>query len=181
MHFIQLYREDINIWEQNPFLSKIEPYKKLYKEDKKEGNILLSLYMTYDIKSPMYARIQNEAERIKDVSDTFLGDPNFDWEPYNEYVDAYKIDCRTEIQKQLDQLRDDIDRREAFARKLSFEDDEERALKLDLLDTQDKYIEKYKILVDKCADEVEDLESLGQYRKSYLEQLGIELEAELKK
>ena len=43
-----------------------------------------------------------------------------------------------------------------------------------MLNTQDKLFEKYKELRDKVEAEIDELESLGGYRKSFLEQLSLD-------
>jgi hypothetical protein len=174
MVFVQLYAEYLSIFEQNPGLKNIKPLDELYKKGEEGDKIMKAIYFIYDLKSPYYSFSPKEEDRIQEVNTGFLEVETFDWKQYKEYTDFFKKHCRTELQKQLDIFRKDIQGRETFFRSLSWTDPVERVEKDILLTSHDKFIEKYAELKGKVESEIEELESLGGYRKSWLEAKSLE-------
>lgn len=176
--FVQLYAEDVSIFEQNPGLKDIKPFDELYKlggEVGEDGDTAMkAIYFMYDVKSPYFSYAPKEEERIHEVNSNFLEGLEFDWDKYKKQVDFFKEYCLTELQRRLVIYRQDIDGREDYFRSLKWADPADRVEKDILLTSHDKFIEKYAELKNKVESEIEELESLGGYRKSWLEQKGLE-------
>ena len=175
MSFVQLFREDINIFEQNPELKEHEPFSELYEMGIKGDMIMGALYRIYDIKSTYYSTVENEDDRVKEVNKTYLDNEDFDWRPYKTHIAAYKQDCRTELQRKLDLYREDLEGRETYFRSLRWDDPQDRYDKDQMLNTQPKMLAQYDEIKKQVESEIEELESLAGYRKSFLEQLAIDL------
>jgi len=174
--FIQLYRDDIGIFAQNPMLKEFKPFDELEKLGEQGEKVMSAIFRIYDVKSPYYSVDASEKDRIEDVNKNYLEDEDFDWKEWDEYIKVYKEICRTPIQQKLDLLIEDINGREGFFRSISW-DDEELRIERDLMTSNHHtFLKNYNDLVKEVNEELEEQLSLGDYRKSWLEQLAKDTE-----
>lgn len=171
---MQLVDPDKSLFAQNPGLKDLPPFNELHEMGPQGDKIIKALYYIHDIKSTWYAAVPIEKERIKDVSTHVLGDSNFPWKDYAKFTREYKKNCRTELQRRLASLRNDLSEREIFYRSLSWEDPQELQMKETMRISQASYLEEYHELEDLANQEIEELESLGGYTKSFIETLSLE-------
>lgn len=177
MYFAKLHDDNLPFFDQNNDLKKMKPFDELYQMGDKGDKIMACIYRIYDLKSGFYHSIEKEDDRIKDVCESYLGDPDFDLSKYTQQINKFKDLCRSDVQKKLDIFKQDLEGREMFFRSLSWSDPEDRYEKDQMLTSHDKLILKYEELAKKVESEIEDLESLGEYRKSFLEQLSLDMKA----
>jgi len=173
MYFAKLYDDNLPFFEQNIDLKKMKPFNELYDMGEEGDKIMACIYRVYDLKSSFYHAIEKEEDRIKDVFDTYIGE-DFDIKPYLKHIDKFKDVCRSDLQKKLEIFKQDLEGREMFFRSLSWSDPEDRYEKDQMLISHDKLIMKYDEISKLVESEMEDLESLGGYRRSYIETLSLE-------
>lgn len=174
MYFCKLYRDDLPFFQQNIDLKDMKLFSELYEMGEEGDKIMACIYRAYDLKSSYYHSIEKESERLKDICENYLDDSEYDMSPYRKHIEYFKDVCRSDIQKKLDVFKQDIEGREVYFRSLSWSDPEQQQEKDVMMMSHDKLVLKYDELSKKVEAEIEELESLGGYRKSWLEQLSLD-------
>lgn len=113
--FCTRFEPDISFWEENSELKNYEPYKTLYKEEKKKPKgsdfplsslIMDAIWALYDTKSKgnkIAAASAEEMEIVKNqVLSTIFGDENFDLNKYQHIIKAYKKHSKTRLERDID-------------------------------------------------------------------------------
>lgn len=77
-------KEDESIWITNPSLHHIKIFRELraVEGDERSSNIVKSIYLIWSPKSELKDSGVEEATLIREVSESLLGNPDFDWDPY---------------------------------------------------------------------------------------------------
>lgn len=135
--FCTLPEEKQNFWEANPELLNLTPYAQFYKKEgkRRSGRIMTAIYMCFDPKSSAQNSGEREEEDIMvDIATHFLNDKKFDWSEFKTIINAYKLDCRTKIEKELDYWELELKTRRQYQRNLPW--DTERKEKDEMLKTQ---------------------------------------------
>ena len=102
-------------WEVNPEIKYIEPFDNLYnkgKDKKNTSKIMWSIWLLCDLESPK-SRLRQD-ERREDIKKYFLKDDKFDFEKYQDYIDAYPKVIMTKITRELKSWGDKIEERNQF-------------------------------------------------------------------
>ena len=112
-----------DIWKLNPELNYMEPFATFKKTSKKNASkIMNAIWLIYDPKSKFRATDMTDDQIIADVNKNYLGKEDYDWEPYMEIVTAYRQKCKTFLQRQLEEWKQDIEERDRAIRNLSYSD-----------------------------------------------------------
>lgn len=80
---------DEDFFKQNPEFQYRSIVKRLIKKEgkKRASKIMWAVYLTEDLNSTYYT-LRMEEKR-KEISENYLEEPDFDWEEYQELIDAY--------------------------------------------------------------------------------------------
>lgn len=159
--------EDGSFWEQNKALAYMSPFAEFKKTDKKSDIIMKAIYLAYDSKSRFYN--MSLSEKQEDISKHLIKDAKFNWADYEEIIEAYKDKCRTDAQKRIDEIRDELDEISQSMSVLSFEDEEEYKQRIALADFRDKQVQRVIDLEAKIKEEIGELELYGDYYPSVIE------------
>lgn len=158
---------------QVPDLHYLNPYNKLYKKvgKAKYDTVMMGIYLVYDPKSSSGKNSRPEEEMQEDIAKNFLKKPRFKWDDFKEYIEAYKLDTKTKLQKMLDELEQDVNNRAAFGRQLDWETDFKT--KNEIVKTQDEFVEKFMQLKAK-VDEEAATSGHGKQRMSRMERKALD-------
>lgn len=165
---------ETDIWKQHPSLKLIKEFRELKDKegDERSGNIIKSIFLIWDHKGNLRDSGIDEDQLIRDVSETLLGDPDFDWSQYETFKEYFLSVNTTRLESMRLNYENEI---LGLGRMLKTwkwhqKDAEKRA----------KVVKEYKILFDDLIEvtekiklEVEaEVEYEGGYNKSLLEQIG---------
>ena len=155
-NIVENYSPINNFWDYNPQFTLVNPFRKLWKNDRSKNknassNLMWAIALIYHPKSDLY-NIANKEEKI---SETVLGiklaDTEKYWEDNKEYVDAFIEAALTQAEKSLLSWCDYMKKRDVYLKNTEY------------------YFDQYK--VDKMGNNV--LSKTGQYivEKGTAEQL----------
>jgi len=168
--FVTLDDLDGDFWEQNPELKYIEPFAK-FSKTKNSSAIMKAIYLAFDFKSKFNRAGIPEEEAKKDIAQNFLKIKDFQWGEYHEITEAYKDKCKTKVQKSLEKFEADVVGFQNYMLSLSWEDEDEAAVKVNLVKEVDNYYQKYKACETIVKDEVREKRYKGGYRLSPAEKM----------
>ena len=134
-----------NFWDANEELQYLSPYAEFKEElgKRKSGRIMTAIWMIYDPKSRAnQAGDRKREDVIKDISTNYLKDKNFPWDEYSKITGAFKRDCKTKLEHQLDDWEDQLIGRANYQKRLPWETESEKKDKL--LATQSKLYEDFR-------------------------------------
>lgn len=166
--FARLPENPEDFWELNVELAYINPFYE-FKKQKDSAKIMTAIWMIYDPKSSLSNSSLGEEKLKEDIAKNFLNQ-KIKWSDYKKYIDAYKDNCRTKIEKELDDLYLMIKERQEMASDLDWESDFEKKDKVILSGNQ--YYENYFALRAKLKEEREEQLAYGKYTPSRLEARG---------
>lgn len=173
--FVQLYTDELPIFVQNPTLKEHKPFDELFEMGEEGDKIMSAIYRIYDPKSTYHITIPDEDERIQDVNENFLLDKNFDWKPYKDYIETYKKECISELQKRLLSFKSDLDGMQMYQQSLSWSDENDRGEKVQLIKEHKEFLLDYKEVLEKAEAEVIEMQNEANYIFSWLEQKALDL------
>lgn len=170
MQFIEIEDFNQDFWEQNPELQYIEPFA-TFKKTKGSSDIMKAIYLVYDFKSKFKIAGVSEEEAKRDVQKNFLKKKEFNWAQYIELIEAYKDMCTTKLQKSLQQYEEQLFGLQKFINSLSWESDEDAAIKTQSIKDYKMFLKDYKEYEDLVKEELKEKRYKGGYRKSPAEKL----------
>lgn len=93
---------DNSFWKEFPGIQYHSVFNKLYKSDKtrnkdKSSKLMWAIYLLVNPESNLY----NDPNKEKTIPETFLKDPNFKWDKYEDLIYAYKDVALTTAEKAL--------------------------------------------------------------------------------
>lgn len=144
--------EGQNFWDANPEMQYLSPYAAFLKKHgkRKTNKVMTAIWMAFDPKSvAQNSGNREEKEIMDDIAENYLGDKKFPWKDYSEIIKAFKEDCRTKIEKELDYWEIELKTRREYQRELPW--DTERKEKDEMLKTQKTLFNDY-IAVKKELD-----------------------------
>lgn len=170
--FVNVQDKKSSFSSQNPELHLLKPYSDLYSKlgKNKYDKVMTAIYLVYDPKSISLKANRDENEARKDVAENFLKEPKFKWDDYRDVIKVYKEDCRSFLQKELMQWKQELDERKAYINGLSWETDAKQ--KDSMLLNQDKYFEKY-LFIKAKVDEEENVSTMAGQKLSRTEKRGL--------
>jgi hypothetical protein len=145
------FHPDTLFWEANPSVTTINAFNKL-KKTKQSSKILWAIALLLDKNEDNPWRNLPEEEKKALIEDEFIEDSTFQWEDYQEQIDAYKAFLMTPAQRALANWENKLLEREEFIRTTSY--DESTYKMLD--DMQTKTInlyQNYKTIMEMIAME----------------------------
>jgi len=159
------------IWDLNPELNYMEPFATFKKTSRKNASrIMNAIWMIYDPKSKFRVGNKTEEDIIRDVNKNYLGNEDYDWTPYQEIIDSYKENCKTFLQKRLEEWERDLKERDEAIRDLKYSDKEQRKEKDEMLANRDILFNKYLETEAKVKNEFDERRRMkGGYRMSGVE------------
>ena len=170
--FVTLDNLDGDFWEQNPELKYIEPFAQFSKK-KDSSSIMKAIYLAFDFKSKFNRAGIPEEDAKRDIAKNFLNIEDFQWGEYNELIEAYKDKCKTKVQKSLEKFEADVVGFQNYMSSLSWEDEDEAAVKVNLVREVDNYYRKYKACETIVKDEIREKRYRGGYRLSPAEKMSM--------
>lgn len=161
--------EGQNFWDANPELEYMEPYAAFKKKEgkRRSGRIMTAIWMVYDPKSRAQQSSREEEEVLKDISTNFLNEKKFDWNEHRKVITAFKKDCKTKIEKELEYWEIELKTRRVYQRSLPWET--ERKEKDEMLRTQKQLFQDYLSVVAEVNKERAEGRLYGGTHKSLLE------------
>ena len=171
--FAKLENHQLSFSKENPGVHLLGPYDRLYKKlsVKQYDRVMTAIYLAYDPKSVGGKSNRSEEELRKDIAVNFLNEPDFDWNEFKDYINAYKQDSKTKLQIELYYLEQEILERRSYINQLTWESN--ATLKDKMLLNHDKYLEKYMELKQR-VDEESDISTHGNQNLSRTERRGLQ-------
>jgi type I site-specific restriction endonuclease len=171
-HIVRLKDLDGSFWEQNKELALMTPFSD-FKKKAKSDKIMKAIYLIWDSKSTFRKSGMSPEQILEDINTNFLGNPNFDWEPYQKYVEAYKELCMSRLYKKVLAMLDEIEEIDEARLSISWSDDVEYKQKIELFDASKKLYAEAITLQKELDEEVEAIELESEYVLSMNEELAI--------
>ena len=162
---------------QNPEIHLISPYAALYKKLGEEDydKVMMGMYLVYDPKSKLNSSgKRSEKDKQKDVSVNYHKNGKFSWSKYKKISASYLEDFRTDLEKKVDYLKQEIEERESYMKTLSWEADSTKKDKMLL--NHDQYLKKYLEVKKEVDAERADISSRGGTTLSRTERLILDAE-----
>jgi hypothetical protein len=122
--FAEKPEEGQNFWDVNDELANMTPYAQLLKKEGKRrgGRIMTAIWLVYDPKSRgSISGGRSEEELRLDIATNFLNEKKFDWGEYKDVIKAYKLDCKTKIERELDYWEIELMERREYIRQMDWE------------------------------------------------------------
>ena len=168
--FAVLPEKGQNFWDANKELEYLEPYASFKSKEgkRKSGRIMEAIWMCFDPKSrAKQSGNRDEEEIMQDIATNFLNDKKFPWDEYSRIVQAFKKDCKTKIEKELDYWEMELAERRVYQRSLPWET--QRKEKDEMLKTQRPLFEDYLAVAEKVNKERSENRYYAGTQKSLLE------------
>lgn len=162
--------DGVNFWDANPELQYLTPYAEFKKKEgkRRSSRIMCAIWLIHDPKAKAnQSGSRDLKEIVKDISTNYLNDKNFPWEDYRKIVEAYRQDCRTKAEKELDYWRTELEGRRVYQRSLPW--DTERKTKDEMLSTQKKLFDDFLSVLKEVEKERKESTYHAGTRKSILE------------
>lgn len=158
-----------DFWKLNAELAYLTPFYEFKKKDN-SAIIMTAIWMIYDPKSSLVNSSMPEEKVREDVTKNFLEQRikgKFNWSEYKQIVSAYKVNCKTKLEIELDNLFLMLQERQEAANDLDWVEDFDKKDKI--ISTQSKYYDDYFSLRRKVKDERTENLAFGRYTPSMLE------------
>lgn len=162
--------EGINFWDANKELEYLSPYAQFKKKEgkRRSGRIMTAIWMCFDPKSRAQQSGEREEKEIqKDIATNFLNDKNFPWSDYKDIVKAFKKDVRTDLEKEMDYWKMELESRRVYQRSLPW--DTQRKEKDEMLKTQKSLYNDYLEVMKEVNKERSEKRYYAGTHKSLLE------------
>lgn len=169
---IRLLDIDKDFWEQNKELALMSPFSS-FKKKAKSDKIMKAIYLIWDSKSTFRKSGMSTDEIMSDINENFLGNKDFNWDPYDEIVEAYKDKCMSRLYKNVLSLLEEIEEISEARQSLSWESPEEYKQKIELFDASKKLFQEAIALQKELDEEIEAVELEGDYSFSFLEEAAV--------
>ena len=159
-----------NFWDANKELEYLEPYASFKKKEgkRRSGRIMEAIWMCFDPKARAKQSGKRTEEDIKkDIAVNFLKDKNFPWSDYITVTTAYKQDCKSKLEKELDYWEMELAARSVYQRSLPW--DTQRKEKDEMLKSQKPLYDAYLEIVEKMDKERSEKRYHAGTQKSLLE------------
>ncbi len=169
---VRLKDLDSDFWEQNKELALMTPFSNFRKKAKSE-KIMKAIYLIWDSKSLFRKSGMTTDEIMIDVNENFLNNKNFNWDSYEDIIEAYKDKCMSRLYKNLLQMFDEIEEIGEARLNLSWEDEEQYKQKIALFDASKKLFQEAITLQKELDEEIEAVELESEYALSMLEEVVI--------
>lgn len=93
--------EDESVWVTNPSLHHVKIFRELKtaEGDERSSNIIKAIYNIWSPKSDLKDSGLEEADRISQVSESLLGDPDFDWDQHIELKEYFLLNNISEAER----------------------------------------------------------------------------------
>lgn len=166
---IKLRDLDKDFWEQNKELSLMTPFSS-FKKKAKSDKIMKAIYLIWDSKSTFRKSGMTTDEIMTDVNENFLNNKDFNWEPYEDIVEAYKEKCMSRLYKNVLDMLSEIEEISEARSNLSWEDEDQYRQKIELFDASKKLFQEAISLQKELDEEIEAVELEGEYSLSMLEE-----------
>lgn len=169
---IRLKDLDKDFWEQNKELALMTPFSS-FKKKAKSDKIMKAIYLIWDSKSSFRKSGMSTEEIMNDININFLNNADFNWEPYEDIVEAYKDKCMSRLYKKVISMLGELDEIDEARSNLSWEDEDQYKQKIALFDASKKLYEEAISLQKELDEEIEAVELESEYVLSMIEEYAI--------
>lgn len=169
---VKLRDIEASFWGQNPELGLMTPFA-AFKKKAKSDKIMKAIYLIWDAKSTFRKSGMTTEQIMEDINTNFLGNPDFDWEPYQEIIEAYKDKCMSRLYKKVLDMLEELDLIDEARQSLSWDDEDEYKRKIELFAASKKLYEEAITLQKELDEEIEAVELESEYVLSMIEELAI--------
>ena len=169
---IRLKDLDKDFWEQNKELALMTPFSS-FKKKAKSDKIMKAIYLIWDSKSSFRKSGMSTEEIMNDININFLNNADFNWEPYEDIVEAYKDKCMSRLYKKVIAMLSELDDIDEARSNLSWEDEDQYKQKIALFDASKKLYEEAISLQKELDEEIEAVELESEYVLSMIEEYAI--------
>lgn len=176
MAFIIVENPEDNIWEANPSLELISGFRAFKNKEgvERSSNIIKAIYYIYDPKSELRDSGVPFDQLIEDITNNVIGDPDFDWNDYDDIKELYMSNNITALEAKLLDHEKEMEDLKTFLSTwaLSKKDIKDRMV---TMSAYNKLLDEYIDIREKVKMETEEMtEMLGGYQKSLIESFGNE-------